>query len=155
MYMRRPPKLVPSAWDGLVVLAVVLLAAGSLLALGRLSGGSGDGALTAVVIIDGREADRFSPSDLLTGTRTYTGGGITLEVCAALVGEAQILDALPPSDAAMGLRVSRSDCPTQDCVRTGVITRSGQSIVCLPARIIIRLEGGAAADGGDLDAIIG
>ena len=41
-----------------------------------------------------------------------------------------------------GVRVEEADCPTQDCVHTGTITRAGQSIVCLPARIIIRLEGG-------------
>ena len=53
-----------------------------------------------------------------------------------------------------GLRVSSSDCPTQDCVRTGTISRSGQSIVCLPARIIIQLTGGAA-DSNDVDIVIG
>ena len=36
-----------------------------------------------------------------------------------------------------------SDCPTQDCVHTGTITRSGQSIVCLPARVSVVLTGGA------------
>ena len=47
-----------------------------------------------------------------------------------------------------GVRVSESDCPGQDCVHTGVITRAGQSIVCLPARIVVELVG--AADGYDL-----
>ena len=51
-------------------------------------------------------------------------------------------------------RVSSSDCPTQDCVRTGTISRGGQSIVCLPARIIIQLTGGAA-DSNDVDIVIG
>lgn len=36
--------------------------------------------------------------------------------------------------------VESSDCPTQDCVHTGKISKSGQSIVCLPAKIVIRLE---------------
>ena len=62
--------------------------------------------------------------------------------------------ALPPSGQT-GLRVARSDCPTQDCVHTGTITRSGQSIVCLPARFILRLEGGTAEDGGAVDAVLG
>lgn len=47
-----------------------------------------------------------------------------------------------------------SDCPTQDCVHMGEITRGGQSIVCLPARIVVQLEGGAAADDG-VDLVIG
>ena len=53
---------------------------------------------------------------------------------------------------AEGVWVERSDCPTQDCVHTGHISRSGQSIVCLPARVVIRLEGGT--DSG-VDAVIG
>ena len=48
--------------------------------------------------------------------------------------------------------MTASDCPTQDCVHTGAITRSGQSIVCLPGRIVIQLEGGG--DGGP-DLVIG
>ena len=37
---------------------------------------------------------------------------------------------------------------------SGTITRAGQSIVCLPARIIIQLEGGAPAPDGP-DIVIG
>lgn len=133
--MRQSPKLRPTAPDGLVVLAVVLLAAG--LAFFQWRGGQAEG-LTAVVSIDGAEIDRFSPEALPESSRTYANNGYALEV---VCGEE-------------GLRVARSDCPTQDCVHTGTITRSGQSIVCLPARIIIRLEGGAAAP-GDVDAVLG
>ena len=53
---------------------------------------------------------------------------------------------------AENVSVERSDCPTQDCVHTGHISRSGQSIVCLPARVVIQLEGGT--DSG-VDAVIG
>lgn len=153
MSMRRSPELRPTPWDALVVLAVVLLAAGSLVLLGR-AGGRETGDLTAVVTIDGLEADRFPLTELLEGTRTYTSRGITLEVCAAVEGEVSPLSALP-ADGAMGVRVIRSDCPTQDCVRTGVITRGGQSIVCLPARLILRLEGGAPSEDRGVDAVIG
>ena len=40
------------------------------------------------------------------------------------------------------------------CLADGAVTRGGQSIVCLPARFILRLEGGAAEDGG-VDAVLG
>lgn len=63
------------------------------------------------------------------------------------------LDHAPPAGKA-GVRAAWADCPTQDCVRTGLITQSGQSIVCLPARIIVRLEGGAMEDSG-VDAVVG
>ena len=52
------------------------------------------------------------------------------------------------------MRVAEADCPTQDCVHTGTITRSGQSIVCLPARIVIQLTGGQP-DGDAVDIVIG
>ena len=46
-----------------------------------------------------------------------------------------------------GAWVAAADCPDQVCVRTGKITRAGESAVCLPARVTLRLEGpGTAAD---------
>ena len=80
--MKRSPKLKPTKWDALVVLAVLLLALGL---------------------------------------------------------------------AARPVRVSESDCPNQDCVHSGAISRAGQSIVCLPARVAVTLEGAAS----DYDLIAG
>lgn len=148
--MRPSPKLRPTAWDALVVLCVAALAIG--LAVFQWRGGTSE-ALTAVVSVDGEEVDRFSPEDLLEHPRTYTGSGYTLTVAFAADYEHPASSALPPSGKS-GLCVLLSDCPTQDCVHTGIITRGGQSIVCLPARIIIRLEGGMAEDGG-VDAVLG
>ena len=127
--MKRSPELKPNLWDILVVLAVVALAAASALTVWP---GRDSGSLTAVVTADGEELDRFAPADLAADPRTYTHNGYTLTVTA--------------EDG--GLRVSEADCPTQDCVHTGAISRSGQSIVCLPARIIIQLTGGQADPGG-------
>ena len=53
-----------------------------------------------------------------------------------------------------GVWVEDSTCPTQDCVHTGAISRGGQSIICLPARIIVRLES-ASSGGNDVDLTIG
>ena len=44
-----------------------------------------------------------------------------------------------------------ADCPTQLCVKTGKIRYAGQSIVCLPHRLAVRIVGGASA----LDAVTG
>lgn len=148
--MKPFPKLQPTAWDALVVLCVAALAVG--LAVFQWRGGQSQ-ALTAVVSVDGAEVDRFSPEDLLEHPRTYTGNGYTLTVVFGIDYEGPARNAMPPSGES-GLRASASDCPTQDCVHTGIIARSGQSIVCLPARIIIRLEGGRAEDGG-VDAVLG
>lgn len=133
--MRRSPELRPTGWDALVVLAVILLAAGCALAVwGR---GGGTEALTAVVSVDGAEADRI-PLDGRAGERVYSGNGYTLTV----------------EFGPEGVRVREADCPIQDCVHTGTITRSGQSIVCLPGRIIVQLEGGTA-DNEAPDIVIG
>lgn len=148
--MRPFPKLRPTVWDGLVALAVVALALG--LAVFQWRGGEAE-ALTAVVSVDGAEVDRFAPEDLLERSRTYSGGGYTLEVACGPREERPAPDHRAP-DGEPGIRVAVSDCPTQDCVHTGTITRSGQSIVCLPARIVIRLEGGGK-DSNAVDAVLG
>ena len=139
--MRSSPKLRPNGWDALVVLLALALAAGGALAV-WVGGRTETGPETAVVTIDGQEADRFPPEDLLENPRTYTNNGYTLTLNT------------PSPSGKSGLYVTASDCPTQDCVRTGIITRSGQSIVCLPARIIVQLTG-ADPEPGAVDAVVG
>ena len=95
--MKRFPELKPNFWDVIVVLAVIALAALSAMTVWR--GGTETGALTAVVTADGQEIDRFAPADLLDAPRTYSYNGVTLTVAA---------------EDGNGLRVSSSDCPTQD-----------------------------------------
>lgn len=137
--MRPSPKLRPTAWDALVILCVAALALG--IAFFQWRGGTSL-ALTAVVSVDGTEVDRLD-LEHWEGPRVYRNNGYTLT-----------LSRIRRSDTENGVRVAESDCPTQDCVRTGAIFRSGQSIVCLPARIIIRLEGGAPDPNG-VDAVLG
>ena len=42
------------------------------------------------------------------------------------------------------IRVHDATCPDQVCVRSGLLTRAGQSAVCLPNRVIVRLTGAQA-----------
>ena len=137
--MRRSPKLTPAVWDGLVVLVVAVLAVAS--ALMVWGGREADTDLTAVVSVDGTQVDRIELQDA-SGTRSYSGNGYTLTLVLC-------------PDGQEGVRVEQADCPTQDCVHTGTITRAGQSIVCLPARIIIQLEGSGTVDDNAPDVIIG
>lgn len=134
--MRRSPKLRPNLWDGVVVLAVAALAVAC--AVGIWQGGGSQEALTAVISVDGTEVERIPLDQAGETRRTVEGGGYTLEICL--------------TDTEVW--VEHSDCPTQDCVHTGRISRSGQSIVCLPAQVVVELEGGSTADDG-LDAVIG
>lgn len=131
--------------DALVVLLVLVLAAA--IALWQFSARTEEAALTVVVEIDGMEADRFPIENL--ETHTYSHNGVTLTL-APYVGGASPLSS-QESELTRGVCVAESDCPTQDCVRTGVITRAGQSIVCLPGRIVVTLEGVQQ----DFDAIVG
>ena len=54
------------------------------------------------------------------------------------------------------IRVSEANCPDQVCVNTGWISNSVKPIVCLPAKLIIRLEAKAEkADEPVIDAVVG
>lgn len=52
--------------------------------------------------------------------------------------------------SSQGARVAASTCPDQVCVRTGWLTRAGETAVCLPAQVSLRLEG----DGDAIDAAV-
>lgn len=41
-------------------------------------------------------------------------------------------------------QVAEADCPDQVCVRHGAIRYAGESIVCLPHKLIVTIEGGEA-----------
>lgn len=110
-------------FDALVALIIALLAV--VAALWFYLPRSQSGQLTVVISVAGEETRRVPLSDF-TET-TVTGGSYTLRV----------------STRDGGVAVTDSDCPTQDCVHTGVITRAGQSIVCLPAQVVVHLEGTA------------
>ena len=131
--MSTSPKLRPGIWDAPVALTVAVLAVAC--AWTVWGGQDESGALTAVVSVDGVETERLA---LEEAERTIQAGGYTLRL---RLTETEVW-------------VESSDCPTQDCVHTGHISRSGQSIVCLPARVIVRLEGGETVDTG-VDAVIG
>ena len=47
--------------------------------------------------------------------------------------------------------LSEADCPTQLCMKTGKIRYAGQSIVCLPHKLAVRITGGASG----LDGVTG
>ena len=129
--MKRSPELKPTRWDALVVLAVLLLALS--LAARPYFAAKAAGELTVEVSIDGESVECCALSAYTGGT--YESRGYTLTVTV--------------ENGAV--RVSESDCPNQDCVHSGAISRAGQSVVCLPARIAVTLEGAAA----DYDLIAG
>ena len=42
--------------------------------------------------------------------------------------------------------ITESDCPGTDCVHSGWIREAGRSIVCLPNRVELRIEGASEVD---------
>lgn len=46
------------------------------------------------------------------------------------------------SVSGVGVCIESADCPGQDCVKAGVITQPGEEIICLPHRLVVRIENG-------------
>ena len=122
-------KIAPTRGDiGLIVgcLLAALVCCGLWLGLRR------DGA-AVIVEQDGKETARYALDENRT-VRIEGQGGYNLLVIEG--GETWLLEA---------------DCPNLLCVKTGKIRYAGQSIVCLPHRLAVRIVGGVSA----LDAVTG
>ena len=91
-----------------------------------------DGA-AVIVEQDGKETARYALSENRT-VRIEGQGGYNLLIIEG--GEVWL---------------SEADCPNLLCVKTGKIRYAGQSIVCLPHRLAVRIAGGASS----LDAVTG
>ena len=119
--------------DLLVFLAAVLIAA-----LGFLSWiPRGDAAPVAVIEQNGQELRRIDLSRVTETEEIHLGGDIPVTI---QVGPGEI-------------SIAESACPDQICVNTGVLTRPGQSAVCLPSRVAVRMIG--EDTNGGLDATTG
>ena len=44
------------------------------------------------------------------------------------------------------VKMESSDCHNQVCVNHKPISRSGESIICLPHKVVVQIEGGKEAD---------
>lgn len=109
--------------NDLLLIAGLLLAAAVLWVLAR----PGDAGGWVVVTVDGVETARYS----LQEDRTVTIGGENYNVLRIARGEAV---------------VAESNCPDHTCAGMGPVSRTGETIVCLPHRLVIRVEDGAAAE---------
>lgn len=110
--------------DLLVIGALLALALALYLVIGatRTEGGA------VVVRVDGIETERHALSE--SGTYPLNGGSNIL-----VIGDGQAW-------------LSDANCPDLLCVRQGKIRYTGQSIICLPNRLTVTVEGGES-DGVD------
>ncbi len=51
-----------------------------------------------------------------------------------------------------GIEMHEADCPDQLCLSFGHIRKRGDTIVCLPNRVLVEIIGGP--DGGEVDVIV-
>ena len=122
----------PTPLDALVALAVLAVAAAILFAFRPKSGNF----LTARIVLD-NELVAELPLSALTQPVTLQVPGARYPITV---------------EAEQGrVRVSHSECPSQDCVHTGWVSRSGGQIICLPNRLVITVTGG----GADADVVTG
>lgn len=113
--------------DVILLIVLLLLGAGSIFASKIIP----TGADTVIISVDGEEYgryplafDRVIDIDTEYGHNTVTISG----------GKAAVTD---------------SDCPNHDCEDFGAVSKAGQSIMCLPHRMLVRIDGKT-----DVDAVI-
>lgn len=134
-----------------IVLVVTGLAASAALSLTHADAGAG----AKVIIESGGDLWATYP---LTEDRTI--------VVPAPKQNAVDAPAVDPADSPSGqydyynvvvikdgtVTVTEASCKNQVCVRHGAISRSGESIVCLPNRLVVRIDNGSE-EGGDYDSV--
>lgn len=116
--------------DVLLILAVLILAGGVWLwtYLTRSPGAM------AVVTVNGEELMRL-PLD---------------EDSTTLIGEGEHTNLLVIRDGTVS--VTQASCPDHVCIRRGEVAYNGETIVCLPNKLVVSIEGGAE---GDVDVVAG
>ncbi len=87
----------------------------------------------AVIIRNGEEIGRYSLNEDNTVTIREESGGYNL----ILISNGSV-------------RVTDADCPDKLCIRQKDINRSGESIICLPHKLVITIE---SPEESDLDAV--
>ena len=109
-------------WDLLLTAGILLAAA--LLFLAARPGGQGG---YVVVTVAGEEVGRYS----LNEDRTVAIGEADYNILEISGGQAAVIEA---------------NCGDRTCVRTGAISREGETIVCLPHKLTVQVVGGEAGD---------
>lgn len=112
-----------------IVIGIILLAAVGIFAF--LYFGNNGGAYVNVEI-DGKTAESFSLDEDRVYTVKTENGTNTLEIKDGYAS------------------VTEADCPDKICVRHRKINRNGESIICLPHRVVITVTDG---EGDEIDLV--
>ncbi|MBS5819866.1 MULTISPECIES: NusG domain II-containing protein [Enterococcus] len=122
-------------WDGLIILLLVLLSFAPVVvfSLNRASSSTQE----AVLSVDGEEIKTFDLSDK---SQTYTYRYEEKD------GDYNLIEVKDGR-----IRIKEADCGDQICVRRGWIDQSGETIVCLPHKLLIEIK---SSDGGEPGSVI-
>ncbi len=116
-----------------VIYGIVLMAAILAFVCPHLTGRAGDMPRTVVITYDDTRLTFPLEEDCTVPVTTASGHTVMIRIAD---GHAA---------------VTESTCPDGVCIRTGVIERTGTAIACVPAGVLIEIEGGVT----DADAILG
>ena len=112
--------------DGIVILFLLLLAGGvSAWTLQRSAGAS------AVVTVDGNKV-----------------AVLPLGEKASITVRGPIGDTVVMSDE-KGVHIESSPCPNKICIHMGSVHQTGQTLLCVPNHVAVRIQGEAGGDGVD------
>ena len=117
--------------NDIILIAALLVAAGAVLLVLRLTRTAGG---TVKVAVDGRVVAQLPLGVDCTRVFESERGSNTVVIREG------------------GVSVTESDCPDKICVNQGVIRYNGESIVCLPHKLVVTVVGGPSSG---LDATAG
>ena len=117
-----------------IILVLVMLAV-AMMALLIINYGVKKKGTYAVVKVDGQELYKLElDKDTTVDVAGYQGGLNRIEVKAGKIS------------------MTEADCPDELCVKTGKISRTGETIVCLPHRVVIEIK--STQGGNTIDSVV-
>lgn len=122
-------------WDGIIVVILLLLSFAPVVVFSLTR--SNSPTQEAVLSVDGQEIKSFELSDQ---SQSYTYRYEDKD------GDYNLIEVKGDR-----IRIKEADCGDQICVRRGWIDQSGETIVCLPHKLVIEIK---SSDGGEPGSVI-
>lgn len=119
--------------DIILVLSMVIIAAAAFLIINFAVKKDGS---YAVIKVDGSVIKTL---DLNSGETTIEVNGYQGGVNKVVINDGKV-------------SMTEADCPDELCVKTGKISRVGETIVCLPHRVVVEIKG--SPDDDSIDSVV-
>ena len=119
--------------DIILVLSMVIIAAAAFLIINFAVKKDGS---YAVIKVDGKVIKTL---DLNSGETTIEVNGYQGGVNKVVIYDGKV-------------SMTEADCPDELCVKTGKISRVGETIVCLPHRVVVEIKG--SPDDDSIDSVV-